>query len=268
MLAQKVKILAVLPVFNEEETVIQVLRKTIRHVDYTIIINDGSTDNSEELILNYIKEQNNIVLIRNDRNEGMAQALAKGFYFAYYLLQKNILSDDDIIINIDTDGQHNPDFITGMVHYLKEHSYDVVLGCRDLKKHYWYKRFGNYFLTFFASISSGFKYNDVECGYRLLRAGTLPGLISYYAGKKYSCAQEIGIILPRLGFRVCNNYKIDIPFYRKRGTQTKDGVIIMLQSFMTFIRLVLRLPKNKVKVIKYKVSKTLKSIVHSGLKGI
>lgn len=240
---------AILPVFNEENSVVRVVDDLTRYVDSIIVVNDGSTDNTDQLLKIWVKTKPvnvKFYYIKSEKNYGMSASLKKGFYLVQRLIEERTITENDIIINLDADGQHLPNYIPKVTDYLIKNDYDVVLTRRDLKQHNLYKRFGNWGLTIIARILSGFKYEDIECGYRFLKARIVTELVKYYIGRRYSCAQEIGVITAILGYRIDNNYMVDIPFYRKRGTRTRDGFIILCYAILVFIKLKLR------KIIRYK----------------
>lgn len=230
------KKIAILPVYNEEKTVINVLNKLKQYVDIIIVVNDGSTDNSDFLIRKWMNKNESNYCIVLKKNKGMATALKEGFYLVCRLITEGIIDIDDLVLNIDADGQHDPKYIPKMADYLFDNGYDMVLARRNLIHCGWYKRFGNLFLTYMARITSGFKFNDIECGYRLLKAKVIPKLVQYYTGKNYSCAQEIGVITARLGFNISNDYMIHIPFYRNRGATARDGPVVLMHSLIALFR--------------------------------
>jgi hypothetical protein len=95
---------------------------------------------------------------------------------------------------------------------------------RDLSYHGAYKRLGNRVMTLIARASGGFRFEDVESGYRVFRIGPLLDAQQYYEGYRYSETVEIAVILARLGYRVCNSYPIEIPVARTR-TRIRDAAI-------------------------------------------
>ena len=88
------KIVAIIPAYNEEKALADVIERTLKHVDKVIIVNDGSVDNTAEVALDAGAE-----LINHNTNLGKGEALKSGF---------KAVVDDSIIVTIDGDGQHNP----------------------------------------------------------------------------------------------------------------------------------------------------------------
>jgi len=167
----------------------------------------------------------------------MAGALKQGFLFVLYLLREGLVGDEYIVVTIDADGQHKPEYIPELVAYMGRERMDVVLTRREFSAYPLYKIWGNRFLTWTNSILSGKKYNDVESGLRLLKVKVLPGILRYYTGVKYSCAQEIALLSARAGFKIDNEYQVAIAYYRP-GTTFADGFIVLgLSLYCSFRRL-------------------------------
>ena len=113
----------VIPLYNEENTIKDIINKIPNHFQNEIIIvNDGSTDNSVQRITE-IKDKN-IVLINHKRNEGYGAAILTGIKKA----------KGDIIVTMDSDGQHNPEEIAKIIQPLLNDSADIVIGSRYLGK--------------------------------------------------------------------------------------------------------------------------------------
>ena len=116
------KLLIIIPAYNEAESlkgVIERLRSTCPQYDY-IIVNDGSTDETEELCV-----KNNYNVINHTVNKGLAEAVRTGMKYA-------IENGYDAALQFDADGQHLPEYIDSMVNCMKESGCDIVIGSRFL----------------------------------------------------------------------------------------------------------------------------------------
>ena len=116
------KLLIIIPAYNEAESlkgVIERLRSTCPQYDY-IIVNDGSTDETEELC-----EKNGYNVINHTVNKGLAEAVRTGMKYA-------IENGYDAALQFDADGQHLPEYIDSMVNCMKESGCDIVIGSRFL----------------------------------------------------------------------------------------------------------------------------------------
>jgi glycosyltransferase involved in cell wall biosynthesis len=229
------KIIAVVPVFNEEKTLLDVLSRVSPQVDFLVCVNDGSRDQTIEILRLFARKRKNTFIVDLPQNRGMAGALKAGFQFVLYLLKMKMVRPEDVVVTIDADGQHKPEYIKGVVSYMGRKKADVVLTRRNFAVYPTYKILGNRFLTWTNSILSGVKYKDVESGFRLLKVKTLEPILNYYTGVKYSCAQEIALLSARSGFKIDNEFQVDIAYYRP-GTTLWDGFIVLFLSLFSFFR--------------------------------
>ena len=237
------KTFVVLPVYNEAKTLGNILSRLSPTVHTMVCVNDGSQDDSLGILTKFVHKRKNTYIVNQPANSGMAGALKAGFLFVLYLGKRGLANEEDIVVTIDADGQHKPEYIPQIVRYLKRKKVDVVLTRRNFYVYPKYKVLGNWFLTRTNSILSGMNYNDVESGLRLLKVKTLIPILSYYTGVKYSCAQEIALVSARSGFKIDNEFKVDIAYYRA-GTTIWDGFIVLFLSLLAFFRCVLGLSGN------------------------
>jgi glycosyltransferase involved in cell wall biosynthesis len=234
------KIVVVIPVFNEEKTLLNVLGRVGKQADLMICVNDGSKDDSLRILKKFQKKKKGLFVVELPVNTGMAGAIENGLLFAVFLKGKKLISDEDVIVTIDADGQHKPEYIRPLVKFLVRGGYDVVLTRRDFSAYPLYKVWGNRFLTWTNSILSGFRYKDVESGLRALKLKTIEPILGFYTGLKYSCAQEIALISAREDFKINNDFVVDIAYYRP-GTTVWDGFIVLFLSLLTYLRWCFRL---------------------------
>lgn len=113
----------VIPLFNEENSIKSLLARFPNHYRFEIIIvNDGSTDNS----MQKIKEVKNldVKVIQHERNLGYGASIKSGFDHA----------KGDIIITMDSDGQHDPKEIPNLIEPLIANKADLIVGSRYLGK--------------------------------------------------------------------------------------------------------------------------------------
>jgi dolichol-phosphate mannosyltransferase len=112
--------LTAIPVYNEERHVESVLREVRRYSPNILVVNDGSTDRTGELLA----RQEGINVIRHCRNRGYGAALMSAFAFA---LRQNI----EVLVTMDCDGQHEPARIPVLLEAI--HDVDLVSGSRYLR---------------------------------------------------------------------------------------------------------------------------------------
>jgi glycosyltransferase involved in cell wall biosynthesis len=205
-------LIVVMPAYNEEKTVGDVVRQTKKYADKVVVVNDASSDKTAE-----IAKRSGAQVISHDKNRGLGGALRTGFVEALEAAKPN-----DIIITLDSDGQHRPEDIPKFVAKINEGN-DFVLGARDIKKYPLRKRFGNAVLTALTNIVSGTSLSDTESGFRAFRAAALTKLD--LRAERYQIAAEIILEVGRKKLRAAN-VSIESPRYRK-GVTVRQG----LQNF-------------------------------------
>ena len=125
MSSMKTRILTALPVYNEVSHVAHVLNELKQHVDDILVIDDGSTDGTGEVL----KKISHVCVERHARNLGYGAALNTAFRYA---LEHGF----DVLVTMDCDGQHQPRFvreIAGMIDESSDAPIDMISGSRYLK---------------------------------------------------------------------------------------------------------------------------------------
>src|SRR5947208_14417130 len=89
--------IAVVPVYNEEETVVQVLDELERLVDQIVVVEDGSTDHSRSLIIGWARHRRSAHAIFFEHNRGLSAAYYVAFKEIAGLVAAGELSPDDWI---------------------------------------------------------------------------------------------------------------------------------------------------------------------------
>ncbi len=111
----------VIPLYNEAKSIKDVIDRIPNHHLYEIIIvDDGSTDNSVEMIKEI--ENRDIRIIQHGKNRGYGASILTGFENAV----------GDIIVTMDSDGQHNPEEIPQLIIPIINNQADFVVGSRYL----------------------------------------------------------------------------------------------------------------------------------------
>lgn len=240
------KKIVILPVFNEETTIIDVLNRLKSEVNIFIIVDDGSTDTSKQKIIDWAKNENktNFYFFSLKQNRGKGKVFWNAFCFVKYLLDSNQISPNDLIITIDADGQHKPENITPLIKYLEKKEIELLITKRDFSIYPFYKKFGNNFLSRWASFLTGFKFNDIESGFRIFQAEVVSKILLYYMGYRYSCEHEMGIIAAQLHLKIDNDYRVEVDTYIP-GARFKDAFWIILLGIIAFFRVKFKLQNKK-----------------------
>ena len=163
--SKKHSVLLIIPAFNEEENILSVCDniKNYNQVNDKcydfIIINDGSTDNTEKICLD-----NNIPHISLINNLGIGGAVQTGYIYA-------LENDYDIAIQFDGDGQHDINYVNKLVKIIEDDKADFVIGSRFVEKLSKFRtsasrRVGINIISFFIKLTTGNKIYDTTSGFR------------------------------------------------------------------------------------------------------
>lgn len=166
------KIVVIIPAYNEEKTIGQVIKEVKNHVDNIIVIDDGSGDQTYSVAKNSAQ---NIVVLRHKINLGKGAALKTGCEAALKL-------NADIIAIMDADGQHSPKDLLKLLNKLQKENLDIVFGMRPMNKEMpILMRLGNKFLTKTINILFGISIQDTQSGLRTFTKN------AYYKIKWLAC---------------------------------------------------------------------------------
>lgn len=160
------RILICIPAFNEEDSIAEVVTKSKSFSSDIVVYDDGSQDKTAE-----IAERHGAVVIRNARNKGYGRALITLFQYA-------IKMKADVVITIDSDGQHDPSYIPLLLEPILENKADVVIGSRFLTQEDKvnvpkYRSFGIKTITRFAQVGCIDKITDATSGFRAYSSNSL-----------------------------------------------------------------------------------------------
>ncbi|EJL71093.1 DUF2062 domain-containing protein [Chryseobacterium populi] len=153
------KICILIPTYNNEKTLRRVIDGVLDYTSGIIVVNDGSTDSSFQILDGYT----GITVVNLPENKGKGNGLKTGFRKAKEL-------GYHYAITIDSDGQHYPDDIPVFVETLLKEKEDVLLiGNRNMSQDGIPKKssFGNRFSNFWFWFETGIKLEDTQSGYRL-----------------------------------------------------------------------------------------------------
>jgi glycosyltransferase involved in cell wall biosynthesis len=208
-------IIAVIPVFNEEKTIGMVVRETKKYADKVIVLDDGSKDNSASEA-----GKNGALVIRQIVNMGKGFSLRTG-------CEKALLEGADVIVTLDGDGQHSPDDIPKLVKTLEKEKLDIVLGSRLLDKNMPHtKKFGNWLLNSASKFFFAVDVKDTQSGFKVFTKKAYEKI--RWDSKNYAVESEI---IMRIGKRKLKYKELPIrTIYedKYKGTTALDGIKIFL----------------------------------------
>jgi len=159
-----VKISVVVPLFNEEESLVELyeqLSKAVCSLEKPIeflFIDDGSTDGSMQVLTELHKKDPQVRVVQFRRNYGKSAALALGFKKAR----------GKLIITLDADLQDEPYEIPNLVKKLEE-GFDLVSGWKKIRKDPFIKKNTSKLFNFVTRKMTGLKIHDMNCGLKVYR---------------------------------------------------------------------------------------------------
>ncbi|MBN4071334.1 DUF2062 domain-containing protein, partial [Crocinitomix catalasitica] len=149
----------IIPTYNNEKTVGKIIEDVLAYCKDVIVVNDGATDSTPEIIKVF---GDSVHLIVHPRNIGKGMALRNGFRKAAEL-------GFDYAISIDSDGQHFPENLPHFLAASKENPGALIMGSRNMDQEGipGKSSFGNKFSNFWFYVETGIKLPDTQTGYRL-----------------------------------------------------------------------------------------------------
>lgn len=210
-----------IPVYNEEKTIIPLLDKInkIKLNKEIIIVDDASTDNTRFLLEKASNKYKDIRILFNKENRGKGFCIRKALKY----------STGDIIITQDADLEYNPKDYYSLIKPIIKNDVDVVYGSRFLKKKNKHLYYGNLlgakFLNLLVKLLFNSKVTDVSSGYKVFKSEIIKNLSLECNGFDF-CAEVTSKIIKK-------GYKInDVPinynartFKEGKKIRFMDGVI-------------------------------------------
>ncbi len=160
-------ICVIIPIYNNEKSIRQVVTDTLNYCDDVIVVNDGSTDRTTATL----DEMGGITLVSYPQNKGKGYALREGF-------RKALSMGFAYAITLDADGQHYPADIALFLKANQEHPGALIIGHRLLEGVVRSKgsNFANKFSNFWFYVQTGKALEDTQTGYRLYPLHKLYGI--------------------------------------------------------------------------------------------
>lgn len=211
------RISVVVPVYNEEETVAQVLESLAKvPLDLeVVVVDDASTDRTWEILqeLRAREEFASYRFVRHDHNQGKGAGLRTGF---------GLVSGDLVTVQ-DADMEYNPQDLPALVRKWQEaeNTKVAVYGRRDLSPQKLTTRWGNKFLTAITNLLYGCHIHDMETCYKLM-PGTLARALPM-EGRRFEIEPEITACIVQAGYTILEVPISYTPRKAKKLSPFKDG---------------------------------------------
>jgi len=170
-MAQSLTLSVLMPAYNEEDTIEIVLRKVLSldvPLKEIVVVDDGSTDRTQQIVEDLAAEDERIRFFSMDRNRGKTAAIARALKEA----------EGDILIVQDADLEYDPDEISEVIAPIVQGQADVVYGSRFMVRKaarvlYYYHYLANKFLTCLSNLLTNRNMTDIETCYKAFRAGVI-----------------------------------------------------------------------------------------------
>ena len=172
------RILVCVPAFNEAENISDIVNRCKKYADEVIVYDDGSVDDTQQVAVSA-----GATVIRSPDNKGYGAAIRS-------LFQAAREKGADIMVTLDSDGQHNPDQIPSLIEPLKQ-GFDLVLGSRflrndDKEKVPKFRSFGIKTITKLTQAASYRGITDSQSGFRAYNKNALSKINLYEDGMAVS----------------------------------------------------------------------------------
>jgi len=174
------KVCVLIPTYNNAQTLDQVLQGVLAYTDQVIVVNDGATDTTPDILAGYPQ----IAVVHFVQNRGKGYALRQGF-------EKAVAMGYDYAITIDSDGQHYPDDLPVFLEALEKNPEAIMIGARNMEQSSVPRKssFGNKFSNFWFRVETGIVMEDTQSGYRLYPVQKLSKLS--FITRKYEFEIEV-----------------------------------------------------------------------------
>jgi len=187
------KVMALIPAYNEAERVAEVVRGAALHVNEVVVVDDGSTDATSEKA-----REAGAVTLTLPVNIGYGGALQTGYRYARE-------KDFDALVQLDADGQHDPGDIPALLKPALENKCDLTLGSRFLVSESWrpplVRRIGMNFFSALIRIFAGRKITDPTTGFQAMNRRLIERVASGQYPDDYPDADVI-VMLLRENYRI------------------------------------------------------------------
>lgn len=223
---RKMTVGVLVPAYNEEKTIAQVLTKLVglKYVNEIIVVNDASKDRTLHKIATV--KSRKIVTITQKYNQGKTAAIKRAVSE----------SKSDIVIIQDADLEYDPIEIALVIDPILKGQADVVYGSRFMVRKatrvlYFYHYLANQTLTFFSNLLTNLNMTDIETCYKAFKRPILAHLPLSSSG--YGMEVEITALISKLPLRI---YEVPISYYGRTYEEGKkiglrDGFMALIYVF-------------------------------------
>ncbi|WP_432670206.1 DUF2062 domain-containing protein [Flavobacterium sp. SM2513] len=242
---ENLQLCVIIPTYNNHKTLSRVIDGVLQYTKNIIVVNDGSTDTTDEILESY----HQIEVIKIGKNKGKGNALRQGFNKAKHLNYQYALT-------IDSDGQHYPTDIPVFLDNLESSEMEVLLiGNRNMNQHGIPKKssFGNKFSNFWFWFETGISLEDTQSGFRLYPLKSIP---KRFYTNKFEFEIEVivrsawnGVEVKNIPINILYDPQERVTHFRPFKDFTR---ISILNTILVFIALLHIKPRNFIRSFKKK----------------
>jgi glycosyltransferase involved in cell wall biosynthesis len=217
------------PLYNEAATIASVLDRVLDlrgMIHEVIVVDDGSSDGSADIVEEYSQKDSRIRLFRSDKNRGKTNAIRTALEHV----------TGKIVVIQDADLEYDPHEIPEVVRPIQANKADVVYGSRFLVRRaarvlYFYHFLANRFLTFLCNSFTNRNMTDIETCYKAFHAPVITPL--QLTSKGFGMEVEITAMICRTKART---YEVPISYYGRtfeegKKIQYSDGIAAIYYIF-------------------------------------
>lgn len=226
------------PAYNEEENIGKTVvsaRKKLKQIAKEfeiIIIDDGSTDKTDEIIKKLSLTDERIKIVRHKQNKGYGASLISGFYNSKY----------EWIAFMDSDGQFDFLEIERFIQIQKKTNADIVAGFYIKRKVSFLRKLNTYLWQRLIRLLFKLNIKDIDCGFKLVKKEVINKIKPLKSQRGAFISTELLVKAKSKGFKI-----VEIPvhhFPREEGTPTGSNLRVILNSFKDLFKLRKELNEN------------------------
>jgi len=240
---KELSVCVLIPTYNNSSSLAAVINDVLQYTDQVIVVNDGCTDNTAEVLQNFPGLQ----IVTQSRNRGKGLALRTGFDYAFKKGYKYVIS-------IDSDGQHFARDLYKFLDKLEEAPNAIIIGARNMDQDTvpGKSSFGNRFSNFWFKIETGIVLPDTQSGYRLYPLQPLHNI--YFFTRRFEFEIEV---LVRAAWKGLDIVSVPVSVYYapkeirvSHFRPVKDFTrISILNTILVLITVLYIIPRNFIKGI-------------------
>ncbi len=205
--------LAVIPAFNEEKSIEDVVKETKKYADCVVVVDDSSTDRTVKMA-----RKSGAIVLQHSQNQGVGATVITGMKYARKL-------NPEVVVILDADGQHMPRDIPRLMQPILEGEAELVLGSRFLERSpngmSLIKKYGNRLLTFLINALAGVRITDAQTGFR---AFSRKALFALNLRAHFTYTQEMILTLCLKGYR-CFEVPIQVNARKYGSSKVASNIV-------------------------------------------